>query len=467
MIDLHKTIVAIATNPSNSALGIVRISGKNAIIFCDKVFKSKKKLKDSSGYEAIYGKIVDNNTIIDEVIATVFRAPRSFTGYDTVEFSCHGSPYILSSLVQLLIHQGAQLAKAGEFTQMAFLNGKMDLSQAEAIADLIASESKTAHEIAIKQLKGGFSNELKHLRQQLIEFTALLELELDFAEEDVEFANRKQLINLLQTLQTKIQHLSESFIYGNAVKEGLPVAIVGKPNAGKSSLLNALFKEEKAIVSNIAGTTRDVIEDVLILNGIKFRFIDTAGLRQTNDEIEAIGVKKARDKAQKAKIILYMYDQLDITPSEIIQNIEELYSDGQFVIIIANKIDLLGGYFEDDFKISLKQFLSEKKWDFKIIAMQTNNENYINALKVELTNYTESLKGNSETIVTNLRHVEALQSAQKSLTEVLNGLQQNISSELLAFDLKQAITQIASITGEIEIDRDILGTIFSRFCIGK
>ncbi|CAG0900144.1 unnamed protein product [Cyprideis torosa] len=358
------------------------------------------------------------------------------------------------------------MAEAGEFTLRAYMNGKMDLSQAEAVADLIASEHKAAHDIAMQQMRGGFSDELKALRTQLIDFTALIELELDFSEEDVEFANREQLNELIHNLKRKIQSLADSFSYGQAIKEGVPVAIAGKPNAGKSTLLNALFNEEKAIVSDIAGTTRDAIEDVLTLEGIKFRFIDTAGLRDTTDEIEAIGVARAKEKVQNARILLYLFNREEDTIEEIVAQIKALHHENLTLFLVENKIDRSGGFHASPFINQLQEALFGA-YTQTIIGISSLEKTGLDALKNLLVQEVEAMKLTGTTVVSNSRHKAALDAANNSLIQVAQGLQMNLSGDLLAQDLREALAHIGSITGEIDVDEDILGSIFGKFCIGK
>lgn len=403
---------------------------------------------------------------MDEVVITVFRGPRSFTGEDTAEISCHGSGYIVRRILNTLFKQGARAAKPGEFTLRAFLNGRLDLTQAEAVADLIASESKTSHEIALKQMRGGFSDELQNLRTQLIDFAALIELELDFSEEDVAFADREKFTELLKHIQTMLSALIKSFEYGNVIREGVGVAIVGKPNAGKSSLLNTLLNEERAIVSDIPGTTRDSIEETLIIDGILFRFIDTAGLRHTEDVIESIGIRKAKEKAAKADIILYLFDKNDATPEEVIDDIRQLYGGHATVILVQTKTDLTGGFREDDFITALNAVYP--KLVGAITAVSVMQSETIQNLKGLLAWTVQEMAPSVGSIVTNSRHLEALQKAQEHLAAVRLGMEQNIGNDLLAHDIHFALRYLGEITGlEIDVDRDILGTIFGRFCIGK
>jgi tRNA modification GTPase len=369
-------------------------------------------------------------------------------------------------VIGLLIRKGARAADPGEFTLRAFTNGALDLSQAEAVADLIASENRASHEIAMNQMRGGISNKLQEMREQLINFTALLELELDFGEEDVEFADRTQFEALISKLKVHISKLIHSFAYGNAIKNGVPVAIIGKPNAGKSTLLNTLLDEERAIVSDIAGTTRDTIEETITLDGITFRFIDTAGLRETTDAIEAIGVTKAKEKVRQAKVLLYLYDDKNNTAEEVIQQVKELYYTGLIVILVRNKIDLEGGYHPNTMDQEIKDHLFTDYCD-SLVAISAKSGDSVESLKTVLINKIRDMAVDDQQIVTNIRHVEALQLAYIALGEVEQGMDMSLPGDLLAHHVRAALRHISSITGDIDVDRDILGTIFGKFCIGK
>lgn len=452
-MNTHPTIVALSSAP-NGAIAIIRLSGENAIGIGDKLFKGKKRLVESASHTIHFGKIISpDGEIIDEVLISIFKDPHSYTGENSIEISCHGSSYIIQKIIDLAVAEGALLANAGEFTQRAFLNGKMDLAQAEAVADLIASENKISHQIAMSQMRGGISSELEKLREELIHFTSLIELELDFGEEDVEFANREELQRLTDNLILTIKGLIESFRYGNAIKQGVPVAIIGAPNVGKSTLLNALLKEERAIVSDIAGTTRDTIEETLTIDGIKFRFIDTAGIRQTEDKIESIGIERSMQAIRQAEVVLFLLDSISNIPDS---KIELLPIDSDKLIYIANKEDLLTD--------TAKQKLKER---FKPIFISAKNKTGIDQLKQLLI---ESIKGNitpQQLIISNARHHEELTLALAALDRVKDGMTQQLSGDLLAFHLRDALRHIGEITGHIDIDKDILGTIFSRFCIGK
>ena len=460
----HDTICALATANGIGAIGIIRISGDDAISVSSKIFDGKN-LNKADSHTVHYGFIKDEDEVIDEVMVSVFKAPKTFTAEDSVEISFHGSPHIAKKILEVLIKNGARMAKAGEFTMRAFMNGRIDLSQAESIADLIASENEASRKVALNQLKGGITNEISILRTDLLNFTSLIELELDFAEEDVEFADRTALKMSLHRTEEKLRSLIDSFQYGNAIKNGVDVAIIGKPNAGKSTLLNALLKEERAIVSEIAGTTRDTIEEVLHIKGTAFRFIDTAGIRETSDIIEEIGVKKAKEKIETAKILLYLYDELDSTPEEVIEFIKEFYREDLKIILLHNKIDLQNGYFENEFDTQLQSALFPK-YTSQIIAISAKNKIGIEALKSELSDYIQNLETQENTIITNQRHYEALQKSLESVKKVEDAISGSISTELLAYELRYALEYLGEISGEFTND-EVLGNIFSKFCIGK
>ncbi|MEE2930909.1 MAG: tRNA uridine-5-carboxymethylaminomethyl(34) synthesis GTPase MnmE [Bacteroidota bacterium] len=446
--NIEDTICAIATGGGTSAIAIIRISGKNAIQITNNIFS--KNLLKSKSHTIHLGDIKDNKEIIDEVLVSVFKKNASYTGEETIEISCHGSIYIQKKILQKLINEGCRMASAGEFTIRAFKNGKLDLSQAESVADLIASESKSEQQVAIKQLKGGFSNKLQELRKRLIDFASLIELELDFSEEDVEFADRDKFQKLLAEIKHELSCLINSFNLGNVIKNGIPVTILGPPNAGKSTLLNALLNEEKAIVSEIPGTTRDVIEDKLIIEGLIFRFIDTAGIRDTNDVIENLGIKKAFENVKKSEIILYIMDSSkDIKKqTEDLKQIKEK-SPGRYITII-NKIDI-----------------NNIKNIPEAICISAKKEIGLDKLKQQLINITTNQRlSNNETIVTNIRHYEELTLTLHEINTIIEGLNNNISGEFLASNIRQALLHIGSITGEISNDT-LLGNIFSKFCIGK
>ena len=463
----QETIIALATSPgSNGAIAVIRLSGADAITLVNAAFKGKDLEKQAS-HTVHFGTIRDEQAqIIDEVLVTLFVGPKSYTRENVVEISTHNSSYIIEQIISLFIRKGARAAKPGEFTLRAFLNGALDLTQAEAVADLIASENKASHEIALHQMRGGISTKLQEMREQLINFTALLELELDFGEEDVEFADRSQFQTLVKDLKRHVSTLIDSFAYGNAIKHGVPVAIIGKPNAGKSTLLNTLLNEERAIVSDIAGTTRDTIEEAINLEGITFRFIDTAGLRETNDAIESIGVHKAKEKVKQAKILLYLYDDKDSTAEEVIQQIKALHYPGLMVILVRNKIDLEGGYHPNAMDDAIKATLFTQYSD-TLVAITAKSQESVNALKSVLVDQVKSMAVGDQHIITNTRHLEALQLAFKALNEVEEGLNIPLSGDLLAQHVRESLRHISSITGDIDVDRDILGTIFGKFCIGK
>jgi len=454
--NLYDTIVAPATPAGIGAIAVIRVSGKNAVHLVNSVFSGKDLSKQAS-HTIHFGTIRDEKGgIIDEVLVSVFHEPRSFTKENLVEISCHGSPYIVEQILQLLVRKGARMAEAGEFTKRAFLNGRFDLAQAEAVADLIASDSQAAHQIAINQMRGGFSKKIKELRQELIRFAALVELELDFAEEDVEFANRKQLKQFLQNVLAYINELLASFQFGNVLKNGIPTVIVGKPNAGKSTLLNALLNEEKAIVSDIAGTTRDSIEDEIVLEGIRFRFIDTAGLRETQDQIEAIGVERAKKKMQEASLVLYIFDATATQEAEIQKIVAELQELAKPYFLIFNKIDKLA---ENQLEIYQKQANS--------ICLSAKERIGIDLLQNALLSVIKDRKVKTgDVVINNLRHFEALSLTKKSLEKVLEDIDTAITTDLLAMDIREAISYLGSIVGEVT-NEDLLDYIFSKFCIGK
>lgn len=454
--DFEDTIVALATPQGIGAIGVIRLSGNTAIEIANQVFKGKNLIQQPS-HTIHYGKIVDNNVIIDEVLVSVFKAPRSFTRENVVEISTHGSPYVIQKIIKLLLREGARLAKAGEFTKRAFLNGQFDLTQAEAVADLINADSEAAHMAAINQMRGGFSKKIKTLREELIHFASMIELELDFAEEDIEFANRDELVALIKKLENEIGELIESFSIGNVIKNGVPTVIAGKPNAGKSTLLNTLLEEEKAIVSDIPGTTRDFIEDEIHIEGISFRFIDTAGIREARDKIEAIGVERTKAKMKAASVIIYLVDLGEENEQDIKNEQQKLDALGIPYLLVGNKNDKLN---QLEHKALIKRFPN-------IILISASDEQNIDELKhalIHLVHLDKFRTGN--TIVTNMRHIESLTNTQSALDDVMKGIDKNISCDLLAQDIRQALYHLGEITGEITTD-DLLGNIFSKFCIGK
>jgi len=454
------TICAIATAPGIGAIAIIRLSGPEAITICNKIFYGKD-LSQVESHTAHFGTIRNEAKIVDEVLVTVFKDKKSFTGENAVEISTHGSPYIQQQVLQLLLKNGAAAAGPGEFTLRAFLNGKMDLSQAEAVADVIAANSESSHELAMSQMRGGFSNEIQKLRDELIHFASLIELELDFGEEDVEFADRDDLKELVLKLNKALSLLINSFDYGNVIKTGVPVAIVGEPNVGKSTLLNALLNEERAIVSDIAGTTRDTIEDEIVINGISYRFIDTAGIRETTDEIESLGIKKSFEKIDIASIVLLLVDASSISQEQLTKDVTNIKNriagKNKRLIVVANKVD----------KGNLEE-LKAKFIDVEHVIYTSAKELLnIEQIKEQLYAFVNSgLLQNTDVVVTNARHYEALSSANESLLKVLEGLDVNITGDFLAMDIRQALHQLGIITGEITTD-DLLDNIFSKFCIGK
>ncbi len=461
------TIIALSTPQGSGALGVIRLSGPLAFEKTQRFFtpRSGQKWEVIKPNQAQLGTFKNNGALIDEVLVTAFKAPHSYTGEDVIELSCHGSPYILQQIISSYLEEDILPAQAGEFTLRAYLNKKMDLSQAEAVSDLITSESAEAHRIAMQQLRGGFSKGMEALRQKLIEFKALIELELDFSEEEVNFADKTQLEALLTELEKEISELKDSFAYGNVIKKGVPVAIAGKPNVGKSSLLNALFNEEKAIVSPIAGTTRDSIEDTLILDGVQFRFIDTAGLRQTDDTIESIGVAKAKEKVAQARILLYLYDKTT-TDSVLVEELKSLYHDNLKLVLVQNKIDLAPEGHDLAFAELLKKQLPASMAP-KSLGISTKKTDSLLPLKKELVETVQSLGNSNGIIINNTRHYHALEKALKAIEQVKKGLEIDLAGDLLSIDLKEAIEHIGAITGVIDTDQDVLGTIFSQFCIGK
>ena len=462
-IETNDIIVALATAHGSSAIAIIRLSGPEVLNIVEPFIYSKtlKKisLKNKPSHSVNFALIVFQDNIIDEVLITLFKNPNSYTGQDSIEISCHGSPFIQQKLLQLFLSQGARMANAGEFTLRAFLNGKLDLSQAEAVSDLIASNSALSHQFAMQQMRGGFSTKINQLRQNLINFASLIELELDFSEEDVEFANRDDLKKLISTIYSVIEALIQSFELGNVIKNGIPVTIIGKPNAGKSTLLNVLLEEDKAIVSEIAGTTRDIIEDEMIIDGVMFRFIDTAGLRVTSDAVEQIGLNKAFEAIKKSAIVIYLFDAHELAAGDLVlelQKIKEHLISTQ-VILVANKIDI--------------ETLNDLKNEFidfpEMIFISAKKQLNINELKNKLLSLFDARTVSAtDTIVTNARHASSLTNANLALKKVLEGLNNNIVPDLLALDIRYALNEIGLITGEVS-NEDLLNNIFSKFCIGK
>jgi tRNA modification GTPase len=456
------TIVALATAQGVGAIGVIRLSGANAITITNKLFPSKDLTKQAS-HTLHVGMLKDGDVVLDEVLISLFKNPKSYTGEDVVEISCHGSPFVQQQIINACVQKGARIAKAGEFTQRAFLNGKLDLTQAEAVADVIAANSQKATQIALNQLRGGFANKLQQLRDELINFAALIELELDFSEEDVEFVDRKKLQDNIAKIQTEVSSLLQSFKLGNAIKNGIPVAIVGKPNSGKSTLLNILLNEDRAIVSDIAGTTRDTIEDTIQLDGVNFRFIDTAGLRHTMDVIEKVGVEKAKQKINEAQIVLFVAD-ISEDVNDIIAQYKELgLRNDQQCLIVLNKLDAIStcdGYDIEEAIATLTKI--------NVLAISAKNNLHIDKLTKQIIQLSNIDKiSNEGTIITNARHYNELQQTLQSLQDISNGLANNLSGDLMSVDIKKALSHIAALTGNVEHDRDILGTIFGKFCIGK
>ncbi|NJO68846.1 MAG: tRNA uridine-5-carboxymethylaminomethyl(34) synthesis GTPase MnmE [Bacteroidetes bacterium] len=459
----NSTIYALATPAGNGAIAVIRISGDEALTIADALFKGKntsKRLSNQKNYTIHFGSLVYKSNTIDEVLISLFKKPHSYTGEDVVEISCHGSLFIQQKIMQVLSECGARLAMPGEFTMRAFLNGKMDLSQAEAVADLIASQSAASHKIAFEQMKGGFSSQLELLRGRLLHFISLIELELDFSEEDVEFADRRQFHLLLKEIDTHISQLVKSFAYGNVVKNGVPVAIAGRTNVGKSTLLNALLNEEKAIVSDIAGTTRDVIEDTITMEGITVRFIDTAGIRHTTDTIETLGIERTFDRIAKASIVLYVAEAND-SPDQIKKYLEDIpLKEDQHIILVINKYDLLS---DEELKVKQDEL---RQMDIPLVFLSAKKKLHIHTLQKEIITLVQAAKTDTGVVVTNIRHYEALQLAQQSVMRVFEGLENHISTDLIAQDLREVLFHIGEITGEITND-EVLGNIFRNFCIGK
>ena len=461
----NDTIIALATPAGVGAISVIRLSGENAITIVDSFFRSIKKgktLKNQKTHTIHLGHIVQNEILIDEVLVSVFKNPNSYTGENVVEISCHGSSFIQQEIIQLFLQNGCRMADNGEFTMRAFLNGKMDLSQAEAVADVIASNSAASHQMAIQQMRGGITNELKDLRVQLLDFAALIELELDFSGEDVEFADRTKFKELVAKITFVLKRLIDSFSFGNAMKNGIPVAIIGEPNVGKSTLLNTLLNEEKAIVSDIAGTTRDAIEDEMIIDGVAFRFIDTAGIRETEDVVESIGIKKAYEKAENAQLIIFLIDsnKYAYASEEFLEEIETIKTrfPNKRLLVIANKVDTLSC---SDSSILQSEIEN-------LILLSAKNKTGIEELKNELTSLVNiGALSNNETIVTNSRHFEALNNALIAISSVQEGIDLEISTDLFSIDIRECLRHLGNITGEYDVDKDILGHIFGNFCIGK
>lgn len=467
----QETIVALATPSGAGAIAIIRLSGKEALTIASSVFESVsgKNIAKQKTHTIHLGHIVEESKIYDQVLLSLFKNPHSYTGEDVVEISCHGSTFIQQQIIQLLLRKGAKMAQPGEFTLRAFLNGKLDLSQAEAVADLISSDNEASHQIAMQQMRGGFSNEIAKLREELLNFASLIELELDFAEEDVEFADRTQFAELLNRIEFVLKRLIDSFAVGNVIKNGIPVAIVGEPNVGKSTLLNALLNEERAIVSDIAGTTRDTIEDELVIEGIGFRFIDTAGIRETKDLVESIGIQKTFEKIEQAQVVLYLVDGFQLSTDGRLENllVEIGKTRNQFplkpILVIINKKDLI----PSEIKNKIDEQLAANSQQPTTIYISAKQKTGIEELKNTLLSFvnTGALR-NNETIVTNTRHYDSLLKALEEITKVRFGLNQGISSDLMAIDIRQALFHFGEITGQVSND-ELLGNIFANFCIGK
>ncbi|MCF8255756.1 MAG: tRNA uridine-5-carboxymethylaminomethyl(34) synthesis GTPase MnmE [Bacteroidia bacterium] len=453
---IEDTICALATPAGVGAIGVLRISGKKAIALVNQSFKGAN-LENVASHTLHLGKIMDQNSVVDEVLASVFVEPKSYTGENTIELSCHGSPYIQQRILQVLVNNGARLAQPGEFTLRAFLNKKLDLSQAEAVADLIASNSEMSHKTAMNQMRGGFSKEIANLKEKLVNFASLIELELDFSEEDVEFASRPELKELVIHLHGLIQNLVQTFKMGNAIKNGVPTVIAGRPNAGKSTLLNALVKEDRAIVSHIAGTTRDTIEEAFVIEGIVFRLIDTAGIREhTADIIESIGIEKTYEKIRQASIVLYLFDVTETSAENLEKELKPFEELGSVIIPIGNKIDLA------EPKVTAEKFGHRSD----ILFISSKEGIAMEQLNQRLKMVIEKDKVNNDVIITNIRHYQALSLASESLEQVLNNMSTNLTGELLAFDIRKALFHLGEIVGDVSTD-DLLANIFSKFCIGK
>ncbi len=464
-------IVALATPSGAGAIAVVRISGADALATAAAVFRpiKQKDLLKQKTHTLHLGHVVDGDKVIDEVLLSIFKGPNSYTGENTVEISCHGSTYIQQQIIQLLLRKGCRMAQAGEFTLRAFLNGKLDLSQAEAVADLIASDNEASHQVAMQQMRGGFSNEIAQLRNELLNFASLIELELDFAEEDVAFADRAQFRELLDRIERVLKRLIDSFATGNVIKNGIPVAIVGEPNVGKSTLLNALLNEERAIVSDIAGTTRDTIEDELVIGGIGFRFIDTAGIRDTKDVVESIGIRKTFEKMEQAQVVLFLADSSQLTADSFLTTfrtaIEKIRNQFPLkpLVIVGNKADKLTN---EQLSFIQSQF-STLNSQLSVIMLSAKEGTGVEQLKETLLSFvnTGALR-NNETIVTNTRHYDSLLKALEEIQKVNYGLQMNLSSDLMAIDIREALYHFGEITGQVTND-ELLGNIFANFCIGK
>jgi tRNA modification GTPase len=465
---MDDTICALSTAPGMGAIAVIRVSGTQTFPIISRVFKPFKKglnIEETAPYKSVYGAIMDRDKLVDEVLLQLFRGPKSYTGEDVIEIACHGSVYIQEQILNLLLKEGIRMADPGEYTLRAYINGKMDLSQAEAVADLIASENKASHQVALQHMKGGISKEIRSLRSELIDFVSLIELELDFAEEDVEFADRTKFKELLQRIQQVLQSLISSFDTGNAIKNGVPVAIVGAPNAGKSTLLNALLKEERAIVTEVEGTTRDAIEDEIHIDGISYRFIDTAGIRETEDQVERIGIQRTFEKVAQSDLVLFLFaaDRLQ-TPrgiellKEEYEQIKARTGDRNFLFLLT-KCELLG-----DLNPEVKAELET----FKPLYISAKEDTHLEELHQQIAQfYRWGDLAASQSIVTNVRHLNALQASLIQVQKVEEGLESGLPGDLLSIDIRSALAELGSIIGEVDVDKDILGNIFGKFCIGK
>jgi tRNA modification GTPase len=463
---MEDTICALSTPQGMGAIAMIRVSGPETFSLLEQIFTGfspRHNLSEAQPYQNIFGKIINNGQTVDEVMLSVYRGPNSYTGDDVAEIACHGSVYIQEQIIRLLLAKGVRLADPGEYTLRAFINGKMDLSQAEAVADLIASENKASHQVALQHMRGGFSKEIKGLREELIQFAALVELELDFGEEDVEFADRNKLEGLVNRIKTVLQRLIHSYDTGNVIKNGVSVVIVGAPNVGKSTLLNALLNEDRAIVSAVPGTTRDSIEDTIQLNGIGFRFIDTAGIRETKDEVESIGIARTFQKIEQSELILYLIDgsreEFKSHQALIQEELEtlKLKCVDKKLLIVINKEDIAD-------KSLIEKSLGQEDFLY-IAAKEKQGLEELIAKLTQLFNWQELAA--SQTIVTNARHLQALQLSLDDIFRVIDGLNTNLSGDLLAFEIREALQHLGAIIGEVDVDKDILGAIFSKFCIGK
>lgn len=459
----NDTICALATPSGTGAIALIRLSGLDSFKITDSIFipaKSGIKIQDAEAYTIHFGKIYDEDILLDEVLVSVFKTPHSYTGEDSVEISCHGSIFIQQKLIELLLKKGARMAQPGEYTLRAFFNGKFDLSQAEAVADLIASNSSASHNLALEQMRGGFSSKIKILRQELVDLASLIELELDFAEEDVEFADRSRFLKLLTEISKEVNLLIESFALGNVIKHGIPVAIIGKPNVGKSTLLNRILQEEKAIVSDIPGTTRDSIEDTISIEGFAFRFIDTAGLRDSTDTIETLGIERTYEKIRQSKIILYVCDITQSTPADLEETLDDfkdhIKDKNKRFIIIANKIDEL---------MEMPRFFN-KYVDLETIFVSAKRNENINLIIDSLVTSVKDLDLGDNTIISNARHLGALNKVSEAILAVENGFHEGIPTDLIAIDIRTALHYLGEITGEVT-NNELLGNIFGKFCVGK